>query len=98
MNRNPTKFHLILFFLLLLMTSGPASQILAQISPVIEDFYNPERLARLRPFVKVGSFSSYDRTGGNDDGFSGKYSFIRKEGDALVVAELQGPGVITRIW
>lgn len=42
--------------------------------------------------------SSYDRTGGNDDGFSGKYSFVRKEGDGLVLADLKGPGVITRIW
>ena len=42
--------------------------------------------------------SSYDRTGGNDDGFSGKYSYVRKEGDALVIAELKGPGVIQRIW
>jgi hypothetical protein len=25
--------------------------------------------------------SSYDTTGGNDDGFSGNYSFIRKEKD-----------------
>jgi hypothetical protein len=70
----------------------------SQTSPPFEDLYQIDHLARLRPFVKVGSFSSYDRTGGNDDGFSGKYSFIRKERDALVVAELQGPGVITRIW
>lgn len=55
------------------------------------------RLAQYRPFRKVGSFSSYDRTGGNDDGFSGKYSYLRKEGDGLVLAELEGPGVITRI-
>lgn len=47
--------------------------------------------------VSVASFSSYDRTGGNDDGFSGKYSFLRKEGDALVIAEMRGPGVIQRI-
>ncbi|MFN7935568.1 MAG: glycoside hydrolase family 172 protein [Bryobacteraceae bacterium] len=56
-------------------------------------------LARIRSYRKVGAFSSYDRTGGNDDGFSGKYSFLRKEGDALVIAELtDGPGVLTRIW
>ena len=30
--------------------------------------------------------------------FSGKYSFVRKEGDGLVIADLKGPGVITRIW
>ncbi len=70
----------------------------AQVASPIDDLLRLDRLAQMRPFVKVGSFSSYDRTGGNDDGFSGKYSFIRKEGDALVVAELQGPGVITRIW
>lgn len=42
--------------------------------------------------------SSYDRTGGNDDGFSGKYSFIRKEKGNLVLAEFEGPGVVNRIW
>ena len=34
----------------------------------------------------VEQFSSYDRTGGNDDGFAGTYSFLRKEGDKLVIA------------
>lgn len=58
-----------------------------------------DQLPRFRPVVKVGSFSSYDRTGGNDDGFSGKYSFLRKEGDGgLVIAALHGPGALTRIW
>ncbi len=42
--------------------------------------------------------SSYDRTGGNDDGFSGKYSYIRKEKEGLVLAEFEGPGVVNRIW
>jgi len=56
-------------------------------------------LARIRTWSKVGAFTSYDRSGGNDDGFSGKYSFLRKEGDALVIAELhEGPGMLTRIW
>lgn len=46
----------------------------------------------------VEQVSSYDPTGGNEDGFAGKYSYIRKEGDKLVLAELEGPGVIQRIW
>lgn len=66
-------------------------------SPLAE-LFRVDLLPRFRSAVKVGSISSYDRTGGNDDGFSGKYSFIRKEGDGLVIADLQGPGVITRIW
>lgn len=55
-------------------------------------------LPRFKRSIRVGSFSSYDRTGGNDDGFSGDYSFIRKDGDGLVLAELDGPGAIYRIW
>ncbi|WP_114790348.1 glycoside hydrolase family 172 protein [Niabella yanshanensis] len=46
----------------------------------------------------VKQVSSYDRTGGNDDGFSGKYSFIRKEKEGLVILDAQGSGVIERIW
>lgn len=47
---------------------------------------------------KMRMESSYDRTGGNDDGFDGTYSFIRKEGEDLVLADYKGPGVINRIW
>lgn len=46
----------------------------------------------------VKQISSYDRTGGNDDGFSGKYSFIRKEKEGLVILDAKGSGVIERIW
>lgn len=46
----------------------------------------------------VEQISSYDRTGGNDDGFSGKFSYLRKEGDLLIIADLKGPGVVNRIW
>ena len=64
----------------------------------IEELYRLDRLPELRDSVKAASISSYDRTGGNDDGFSGKYSFVRKEGDTLVLADLQGPGAIYRLW
>jgi hypothetical protein len=43
--------------------------------------------------------SSYDTTWNNDDGFSGRYSFIRRNEDStLVIFEKKGKGVITRIW
>ncbi|HNQ90607.1 MAG TPA: DUF2961 domain-containing protein [Verrucomicrobiota bacterium] len=57
-----------------------------------------DQLPAYKSSIKVGAVSSYDRTGGNDDGFSGKYSFIRKEAGGLVLADLKGPGVITRLW
>lgn len=66
--------------------------------PIADQLLRIDRLAAHRPVVKVGAFSSHDRTGGNDDGFSGKYSSLRQEGDGLVLAELQGPGVLTRFW
>ena len=67
----------------------------ADVPTVLENIARPDILPRLRN-VTLAMESSYDRTGGNDDGFSGKYSFIRKEGDSLVIAELTGPGVIQR--
>lgn len=90
--------RLIVSLFFVLATALLSVHSVAQDQASIQDLYKIENLPRLRTFVKVGSVSSYDRTGGNDDGFSGKYSFIRKEDDALVIAELNGPGVITRIW
>jgi hypothetical protein len=63
----------------------------------IDEFSRLDLLPRLRQSVKVGLVSSYDRTGGNDDGFSGKYSYVRKEPGGLVLADFKGPGVVTRI-
>lgn len=43
--------------------------------------------------------SSYDTTGGNEDGFNGDYSFIRRKPDStLVLFDVKGSGVINRIW
>lgn len=64
----------------------------------LEELHRLDLLPEMRRSVHVGSVSSYDRTGGNDDGFSGKYSFIAKEDDGLVIADLKGPGIIYRIW
>jgi len=49
--------------------------------------------------TKVAQVSSWDTTGNNDDGFSGKYSFLRRNADgSLVIFDQHGPGVINRIW
>jgi len=59
------------------------------------------RRADMLPTYRTGiveQISSYDTTGGNNDGFSGQYSYIRKENGKLVIADLKGPGVINRIW
>ncbi len=66
--------------------------------PGLTELCRLDLLPRFKPSVFVGSVSSYDRTGGNDDGFSGQYSYVAKVDGGLVVADLQGPGVIYRIW
>ncbi|MFO7616463.1 MAG: glycoside hydrolase family 172 protein [Bacteroidales bacterium] len=68
---------------------------------ILKELAALSRIDRLPAYLEnceVWQVSSYDTTGGNDDGFSGNYSFIRKENGHLVIAELKGPGVIQRIW
>ncbi|MEZ4414544.1 MAG: glycoside hydrolase family 172 protein [Gemmatimonadota bacterium] len=60
--------------------------------------YRADLLPRYRAASLVAQISSYDTTGGNDDGFQGTYSYVRKEGDFRVLADLAGPGVVNRIW
>lgn len=73
-----------------------------------ERLYNLEMLAvPPLPGERSGSFSSYDRSsvynestglyenwGANDDGGG----YVRKEGESIVALELEGPGVIWRVW
>jgi hypothetical protein len=68
------------------------------ITPGIQLLYRLDQMPSFKQSIEVGSVSSYDRTGGNNDGFDGEFSFIRKEKDGLVIADLEGPGVIYRIW
>ena len=56
-------------------------------------------LAILDDACVVKQVSSYDRTGGNDDGFSGKYSYLYIDDQGRqVVFDEGGPGCIYRIW
>ncbi|EWM18497.1 glycoside hydrolase family 172 protein [Kutzneria sp. 744] len=43
-------------------------------------------------------FSSFDRTGGNEDGFNGTYSCLRTTADGCVIAERSGAGELSSIW
>ncbi len=64
----------------------------------VEELYNLEYLPLLRPGAKCKMFSSYDRTGGNNDGFQGTYSKLREENGNSVIAEMEGTGCIQRMW
>ena len=89
---------LVVVAILILSTTSDAFAAENPWVPGIQELYRLDRLPVLRESVKVASVSSYDRTGGNNDGFGGQYSFVRKEKDGLVLADLEGPGVIYRLW
>lgn len=67
--------------------------------PVGYDSYRRlDRLPRLTSGVRTLQFSSYDRTGGNNDGFTGAFSCLRQDEDGCVIAERQGAGELASIW
>lgn len=68
-------------------------------SSELNRLYSIKELPKYMESSIVKQFSSYDRTGKNNDGFEGTYSFIRKNNDgSLVVFETEGKGVIERLW
>jgi len=69
--------------------------------PVGWDTYRRlDRLSQLPDGVRTRQFSSFDRTGGNDDGFKGTHSCLRKEPGSgrCVLAEDSGAGEVGAIW
>jgi Protein of unknown function (DUF2961) len=68
-------------------------------SKVLSSLYDISQLPQYLEKTFSAQVSSYDITGGNDDGFSGKNSFIRRNADSsLVIFDVKGTGVINRIW
>ena len=52
-----------------------------------DSFRRLDALAQLRGGEQTRQFSSFDRTGGNNDGFGGTYSCLRTSNDGCVIAE-----------
>ena len=61
-----------------------------------EDF---SRYPILAPDVQAHYLSSYDRSGGNDDGFDGTYSalYVDEKGEH-VIFDVKGPGALFNLW
>lgn len=89
---------------LLLLTGVLIQTVVAQkqtitVASELKSLSDFESLPRYVPETAIRQTSSYDTTGGNDDGFSGKYSFVRRNADSsLVIFEAKGNGTINRIW
>src|SRR4051794_27986194 len=64
----------------------------------LKHIYNISLLPAYRSNTTEAQVSTYDTTGGNDDGFNGTYSFIRRNADSsLVMFDEKGPGVVNHI-
>lgn len=94
------SISVLLVFLLLtaVLPQANAQQQTYEWRDEVELLKSVDRLPLYRTGQHVEQISSYDRTGGNDDGFDGTYSYIRKENEKLVIADLKGPGIVNRIW
>ena len=65
----------------------------------LKEFYDISSLPVYESGTYCAETSTYDRTGGNNDGFAGTYSFVRRNADStLVLFDQKGPGVINRFW
>ncbi len=95
-----------LFIIILLLSPVLKFHALAQktkkevsLETELKKLSNLENLSRYYDDSKSLQVSSYDRTGGNNDGFAGTYSYIRRNADStLLIFEAKGKGVIDRIW
>ncbi|HVU51589.1 MAG TPA: DUF2961 domain-containing protein [Polyangia bacterium] len=74
-------------------TVDGAEAALATLSPILADW------PRVRVGVESREFSSFDRTGGNDDGFAGTYSalYVDAKGEQVIFDAL-GPGRLDTLW
>ncbi|SEL64499.1 Protein of unknown function [Chitinophaga rupis] len=69
------------------------------LSDELKTLYDIADLPAYRQHTVEEQVSTYDLTGGNDDGFRGTYSYISRRADSsLVIADISGCGVINRIW
>lgn len=65
----------------------------------LKDLYDVSSLPAYASGTYSAQVSTYDRTGMNNDGFEGTYSFIRRNADSsLVLFDVKGTGLINRIW
>jgi len=74
------------------------NQQIISVESELKYIYDISLLPSYRSNTTEAQISTYDTTGGNDDGFKGTYSFIRRNADSsLVMFDEKGPGVINHL-
>ncbi|HEX2533334.1 MAG TPA: glycoside hydrolase family 172 protein [Chitinophagaceae bacterium] len=95
----PTVVLFLLFQTFLPAAARAQGRPVVSMASELKAFTDIAGLPAYREGTSLQQASSYDRTGGNDDGFSGRFSFVRRNRDSsLVLLDAKGPGVVNRIW
>ena len=90
--------YFLLVFVLMLIASFRAECFELTWEDQLEELGDLVGIASPPAECTYGQVSSRDRTGGNDDGLTGRFSFIREEAGRWILADISGPGAICRIW
>lgn len=73
--------------------AAPATENSIRLESLLQELSDPTRLTWPADYV-AGMVSTWDRSGGNRDADN----FLLVQGERVVLADLEGPGVITRLW
>ncbi len=93
------KKTLPLFLLMLIGNTRPALSQQLGLKDFLKTMYDVSGLPSYISDAYSAEVSTYDRTGQNDDGFAGTYSYLRINPDSsLVIFDVKGKGLINRIW
>lgn len=92
------SFILLILFWSIAACSGNSEDTDTKIPIGIERLTRLDQIYRVPDNVQVVGESSYDRTGGNDDGFSGTYSYLYRDEKGYVIFDRQGPGCVYQMW
>lgn len=91
-------FTAVCLFLFIGLSAQKNNQTIISVESELRQIYDVSLLPSYRNNSTESQISTYDTTGGNDDGFNGTYSFIRRNSDSsLVMFDAKGPGVINHI-
>lgn len=93
------KTTAVLLMILMIACISHAQSTHRGIKDFLKEMYDISSLPAYITASYSAEVSTYDRTGQNNDGFAGTYSYVRRNTDSsLVIFDVKGTGLINRIW
>lgn len=97
MQRLPVQHKAKAFIIAIFLLGVVNAQTKISLTDELKQLYDISLLPQYRTNTYVSQTSTYDPTGGNNDGFEGTYSYIKRNADSsLVMFDVKGAGCINR--